>query len=592
MSEYSIDLDALGPPDNHDSSILTLPHNGNHAIDVVHSEDIDGPTDFTQNMEFWMSAKLPNILKPTKLEDGEKKEDLEEYIGSDESAVDTPKQEQKTERLEHAQVDEGGDHSMGSFFSPDHNGGGISFLSDIPEDDSIVASPEPPRTVEAVSSPSRRQPTVENYEDTPIRSKGTRSASSSAVGSTLRSPELTLKTKPVLSTKDDTAKPHEASETNKNGSTTTLKSLEEALARLGNELAEVQAVLAAKESRNSSLENQISVHKLARERSENALESLQSELDLQLTRSKNTIASLERERVEVTEKSRVAREEHSEEKQDWEERYRTLRTSYERLEICKVDSDNRIEALEVGKMDSEDRIEALEADIARMRSDHENELANVKAKAEGKAQKRIAEAREEFESERADITLKLTTMEEEREELRAELALMESTASANEDGTSKSQFAALGQETASLQAQLKELQITNATTRQELQKAIEQHQSAQKTLQASLTAAQSSLAASQSHTEAAQRQTTAAQKETSETRQEMQTLREDFAAINSTVDERIKEIMRAREAEWERRFERLQREKGVMGRVLMGEWGQKELGVSEPQAYRYKFVKK
>jgi hypothetical protein len=592
MSEYSIDLDALGPAGNHDSSILTLPHHEHHAIDVVHSEDIDGPTDFTQNMEFWMNAKLPNVLKPTTLEDGEKKEDLEEYIDSDESAEDTPRQEQKIEKREDDQTNEGGDHSMLSFFSPERDGGGMSLLSDIPEGDDRAASPEPPRTVEAVSSPLRRQPTVEDYEYTPIRPKETRSASSSAFGATLRDPELPLKKNPVLSTKGNIMKPTEAYEANKDGSTTTIKSLEEALARLGNELAEVQAALAAKESHNSSLENQLSVHTLARTRSENALESLQNDHDLQLTKSRNTITSLERERENITEKSRVAREVHAEEIQDWEERYRTLRTSHERLEASRVDSDNRIEVLEDSMMDSQDRIETLSADMGRMRSDHEKEIMSVKAKAEGKAQESMAKAREEFESEKADFILKLTTTEEEIQELRAELALVESTASANEDGISKGQFAALEKENASLQAQLTELQLSNATMRQELQRGTEQHQSAQKALQASLTAAQSSLAVAQSHTEAAQRQTAAAQRETAETRQEMHALREDFASINSSVDERIKEIMKAREAEWERRFERLQKEKGLMGRVLMGEWGQKELGLSEPQAYRYKFTSK
>ncbi|EOD51205.1 putative spindle pole body associated protein [Neofusicoccum parvum UCRNP2] len=62
---YSIDFDALlggggGSAGKHDDDELDLSALVDaETVDAVRSEDVDGPSDFTQNMEFWMRAKLP-----------------------------------------------------------------------------------------------------------------------------------------------------------------------------------------------------------------------------------------------------------------------------------------------------------------------------------------------------------------------------------------------------------------------------------------------------------------------------------------------------------------------------------------------------
>jgi hypothetical protein len=585
MSEYSIDLDALGPSEQHESSLLTLPQNNNHAMDVVHSEDIDGPTDFTQNMEFWMSAKLPNVFKPTKLE-GEKKDDLEEYIGSDESLSEyTPKQEHRNKE----EVDE----SVMSVQNPEKHEGGLSFLSDIPEGEGSVGSPDTWCTVEATSPAAslRRQPTVEDYDDTPIRPRSMRSASSSTIGATLRSPQHTLNGKPevlvVLEGEKDGAKgysdPPNAPVTT-NDESDTIKSLEAALARLRSELGEVQAALSAQESHNSTLEKQLGTQALEHQRLE---------------------TTINREKEILAESLRVTQEEHSEEIRDWEERYLRLQESMERLEASRLDSEDRIESLEseISQLKT-----SHEQEIVRSTSTHEKEITSAKAKAEDS----ISKAREDFESEKADFSLRLSTMEEERDDLRVELALMESTATAKqEDEVLKESLATLEKEGDNLRNQLEGEKATNKALRQDLEKSTKETRPRQSELQATLTATQTALQATQSSLQITQStlqttqasltatqsslQTTqssllAAQLKTTETLKEMHLLREDFTAINATVDAQIKEMMRAREAEWERRFDMLRREKGVMGHVLMGEWGMREVGVNEPQGYRYKFV--
>lgn len=53
-TEYSLNLDALTPSKAHESSLMDSMQAIGPAPDVVRNEDIEGPSDFTQNMEFWM----------------------------------------------------------------------------------------------------------------------------------------------------------------------------------------------------------------------------------------------------------------------------------------------------------------------------------------------------------------------------------------------------------------------------------------------------------------------------------------------------------------------------------------------------------
>ena len=53
-TQYSFNLDALTPLKANESSLMDCTQAIDHAIDAVRSEDIEGPSDFTQNMEFWM----------------------------------------------------------------------------------------------------------------------------------------------------------------------------------------------------------------------------------------------------------------------------------------------------------------------------------------------------------------------------------------------------------------------------------------------------------------------------------------------------------------------------------------------------------
>ncbi|KAH7042678.1 hypothetical protein B0J12DRAFT_673726 [Macrophomina phaseolina] len=83
-----------------------------------------------------------------------------------------------------------------------------------------------------------------------------------------------------------------------------------------------------------------------------------------------------------------------------------------------------------------------------------------------------------------------------------------------------------------------------------------------------------------------------AQADARKARAEMAALKEDFESVNRAMDERVVQLLRTREKEWRQKVEALEKEKKALGRALLHEWGREEVGECEPQAYRYKFVKK
>lgn len=84
----------------------------------------------------------------------------------------------------------------------------------------------------------------------------------------------------------------------------------------------------------------------------------------------------------------------------------------------------------------------------------------------------------------------------------------------------------------------------------------------------------------------------AAQEDARRAREETAALKKDFISVNHAMDERMLQALRTREKEWRRKMNALEKEKKVLGRALLHQWGREEVGEGEPQGYRYKFVKK
>ncbi|KAK3707639.1 hypothetical protein LTR37_011987 [Vermiconidia calcicola] len=67
----------------------------------------------------------------------------------------------------------------------------------------------------------------------------------------------------------------------------------------------------------------------------------------------------------------------------------------------------------------------------------------------------------------------------------------------------------------------------------------------------------------------------------------------DLSAVNLALDARVSDSVRKREAYWRSRLEDMEKERKVMAKALMRQWGREEVGAQEPrQAYEYASVKK
>ncbi len=91
-TEYSLNLNALTPSKAHESSLMDSPQAIGPVLDVVRSEDIEGPSDFTQNMEFWMRGGETSDTKREALQEQHKVEP-EELDAS--SSPEEPQLEEK-----------------------------------------------------------------------------------------------------------------------------------------------------------------------------------------------------------------------------------------------------------------------------------------------------------------------------------------------------------------------------------------------------------------------------------------------------------------------------------------------------------------
>ena len=180
-TQYSLDLGAL--PGAVDESMLHVA-DYEERLDQIHSEDIDGPSDFTQNMELWMRGKLPNVLKPQKATDTDLNEEsrlhLEEYVSSDDSKeLDTQDEEledkenrppenvaQGTRTPGPEKVHEGQNAGLNSRVRQHDKV--LSFLSDLPD---ISASSDALGGVNPTPSPRPNRGLMMNSTGSPLPSR-------------------------------------------------------------------------------------------------------------------------------------------------------------------------------------------------------------------------------------------------------------------------------------------------------------------------------------------------------------------------------------------------------------------------------------
>jgi chromosome segregation ATPase len=139
--------------------------------------ELGGPSDFTENILFYMlhDAKQPNVTEPTTIS-GEQKQALEEYISGDDPFSSSPDARNSPSNL----VVTAGPKVDGPM-ARDH--------------DDVHSEPSP-----SLRPTSRLHARAEDNMESPARQRGRRSASSSAIGDTLRRSKMRL---PEINTAHD-----------------------------------------------------------------------------------------------------------------------------------------------------------------------------------------------------------------------------------------------------------------------------------------------------------------------------------------------------------------------------------------------------
>ncbi|KIW01614.1 uncharacterized protein PV09_07085 [Verruconis gallopava] len=566
-SDFSLDLDAL--PDGEESSIVATPL-PRAKLDVVNSDDIDGPTDFTQNLEYWMTAKLPIP---------------QQHTSRDKPPTTAAK-------------------------SPPLNG--------------VDTAVSTPRTVEHAPLPKKKelQASVEDHEDTPSRMH----YSSSTLGPVLRSPELTqnLKNASVeCASKDDDV--DEESET--------VKSLREALEKLRAELDEVRtqsqehivgirreyeeqlkhqedeanAQLKAQESFwQQRLDNISQEHeqrskdvRIAGGGEEANIRAGSPAIDSQSAEEAKHIAALEIALEHEREQLKDAHYKIAELSQRLEETNDKYNAALERhtqeIESTKAERESlraRCKEVEASKRAAENKVESLQAELANIALEHANEIEVLSRQVEdsvtAKATQRAAlrqhrnlqsTALADLERENARLHGQLDAKDDEIENLQEQVSRLEAQLSA---ATEEKENAAA--------QKLREQKALNEQAAREIQSL----GSRAKILQAKLDDAAACHAAAVNKLEAQVAQANSARLESDaevdRLKVELSRVKEEYEFVNKAMDKRMQEIMKAREKVWEERMQMMKKEMALRGEVLLREWGVRELGTSEPQKYRYKYV--
>jgi chromosome segregation ATPase len=266
-------------------------------------------------------------------------------------------------------------------------------------------------------------------------------------------------------------------------------------------------------------------------------------------------------------------------------------------------------ALVASKTELKSKIHSLEADISDLHIQHANEIEEIASKINDAAEEtqdvRMREQQAsqatiaELEQENQRLHSQLDEKDDEIDALGGELQQLRLSTAAAVEEKNKAVTKLKEQKTLNDQA-AREIQSLRSGTKilqARLSDAEERDVVSLETLEAQLAEANAARLESDAEVDemkeqlrAVQSSLTASQAEVLVAREELTRFKQDSELINKAMDKRMRELMRAREAQWAKRLDALRQEAGFRGEVLMREWGRAELGVSEPQGYRYQFV--
>ncbi|KAK1821348.1 hypothetical protein LTR12_004234 [Friedmanniomyces endolithicus] len=132
--------------------------------------------------------------------------------------------------------------------------------------------------------------------------------------------------------------------------------------------------------------------------------------------------------------------------------------------------------------------------------------------------------------------------------------------------------------------------------RSQLNEAILERDAAQDTLaelQAKQEIMDSDLLGSRSDLETAQAHLATSRRHLATAKADLAVLREHLAdseGVNAALDVRVSDALRKREVHWLSKLAESERERRVMAKALLHQWGREDVGVDAPQSYAYKYL--
>ena len=281
-----------------------------------------------------------------------------------------------------------------------------------------------------------------------------------------------------------------------------------------------------------------------------------------------------------------------------------LRTEFESQRTALNEAILERDAAKEARLKERRKASETQNELARLRAEFESQQTALKeailerdaAKEAGSKKRRstietkneLRQLRSEFESQQTALNDAILERDATKE---AESKKRRSTSETENKLQNKLQQ--LRSEFESQQTALNEAILERDAAKDGLEEPASSHQ--QQSNQAALNdailerdAAQDSLQTTQSDLEAARAELANVKSELS-----------DMRTVNSTLDTRISDSIRKREAYWRRKMEDMknerklmENEKKLMSKALMRMWGREEMGIKEPQQYAYKFREK
>ena len=71
---------------------------------------------------------------------------------------------------------------------------------------------------------------------------------------------------------------------------------------------------------------------------------------------------------------------------------------------------------------------------------------------------------------------------------------------------------------------------------------------------------------------------------------ELYAMQEDYRVINEKVNQKLLEAVQAKEEQWKLKLVEMERDRQRRGKLLLLQWGKDEVGPSNPQGYKYKYL--